>query len=155
MILRKADLKDIDNLVKIRLAYLEEDFGLSMEQLSKLKEQLPEYFKNHIGKDFSAYIAEEDGEFISSVFLVVLEKPANPHMITGKIGNILNVYTKPEYRRNGLAGQLLRSAIEEAEKMELSNIELSASKLGYSLYKSLGFEEIKSEYVPMKLILKK
>jgi ribosomal protein S18 acetylase RimI-like enzyme len=155
MVLRKADLNDVAALVKIRLAYLEDDFGLSEEQLSRLRSQLPEYFKNHVERDMIAYIAEEDREFISSVFLLIIEKPANPSMITGRIGNILNVYTKPEYRRRGLAGQLLKQAVKDAEDMELSYLELGASKAGYPLYKKIGFEEIQSEYVPMKLLLKR
>lgn len=155
MVIRKANSKDIENLVKIRLAYLQDNFKeLTEEQLGSLMLQLPEYFVNHIDKNLIVYIAEEKQEFISSVFLLIIEKPANLHFLTGRIGNILNVYTKPEYRRQGLAGKLLKLAMDEAKTMNLSYLELNATKDGYPLYQKVGFVVTKSEHVvAMKYIL--
>lgn len=100
MVIKKAGINDIEELIKIRIAYLKEDYGnISSEQIEQLKKQLPEYYINHSDRDMIAYIAEENSEIISSVFLIVIEKPANPTFMSGKIGNILNVYTKPEYRK--------------------------------------------------------
>lgn len=154
MNIRKATSADIDELVKIRIAYLKEDYGdLSFEQVDILKKKLPEYYSNHIQSDMIAYIAEENNKIISSVFLVIIEKPSNPSFMSGKIGDILNVYTAPEYRKQGIAGQLMKLAIDEAKEMELSYLELKATKDGYSLYKKLGFVEEQSHYVPMKFSL--
>ena len=154
MVIRKAGINDIEELIKIRIAYLKEDYGnISSEQIEQLKKQLPEYYINHSDRDMIAYIAEENNEIISSVFLVIIEKPANPTFMSGKIGNILNVYTKPEYRKKGIAGQLMKSAINEAREMNLSYIELKSTKAGFNLYKELGFEEEHSSNVPMKFKL--
>lgn len=152
MVLRKADVKDIDELLKIRLAYLNEDFELTKEQIDKLKEQLPSYYKEHLEKDMFAYIAEENGVVVSSVFLIIIERPANPVFITGKIGNILNVYTEPEYRRQGIAAKLLSLAMEEGKTLDLSFLELVATQKGYPLYKKLGFEDAIAHNKPMKFI---
>lgn len=101
MNIRKATSVDVDELVKIRIAYLKEDYGtLSSEQVDTLKKKLPEYYNNHIQRDMIAYIAEENNKIISSVFLLIIEKPSNPSFMSGKIGDILNVYTSPEYRTN-------------------------------------------------------
>lgn len=154
MVIRKAGINDINELIKIRIAYLKEDYGdISLEQIEQLKKQLKEYYSNHIDKDMIAYIAEENNEIISSVFLVVIEKPANPTFISGKIGTILNVYTKTEYRKKGIAGQLLKLAINDAREMKLSFLELKSTEAGYNLYKELGFEEDHSNYVQMKFKL--
>lgn len=154
MVIRKAGINDIDELIKIRIAYLKEDYGnISLEQIDQLKRQLKEYYSNHIDSDMIAYISEENSEVISSVFLIVIEKPANPTFMSGKIGNILNVYTKPEYRKKGIGGQLLKSAINEARKMNLSYLELKSTKAGFKLYNELGFEEEHSDYVQMKFKL--
>ena len=85
--------------------------------------------------------------------MVVVEKPANPTFISGKIGNILNVYTKIEYRKKGIAGNLLKLAINEAREMKLSYLELKSTEAGFNLYKELGFEEDDSDYVQMKFKL--
>jgi N-acetylglutamate synthase and related acetyltransferases len=154
MVIRKAGINDINELIKIRIAYLKEDYGnISSEQIEQLKKQLKEYYINHIDRDMIAYIAEENNEIISSAFLVVIEKPANPTFISGKIGNILNVYTKTEYRKKGIAGQLLKLAINEAREMKLSYLELKSTEAGFNLYKELGFEVEHSDYVQMKFKL--
>lgn len=154
MVIRKTGINDIDELIKIRIAYLKEDYGnISSEQIEQLKKQLSEYYINHNDRDMIAYIAEENSEIISSVFLVIIEKPANPSFMSGKIGNMLNVYTKPEYRKKGIAGQLLKSVINEARERNLSYIELKSTKAGFNLYKKLGFEEEHSSHVQMKFKL--
>ena len=90
---------------------------------------------------------------MASVFLVIFEKPANPLFTTGKTGTILNVYTKKEYRRQGLAAKLLEMAIEEAKKRNLSYLDLTATADGISVYKKMGFVEDNVRNVPMKLSL--
>jgi N-acetylglutamate synthase-like GNAT family acetyltransferase len=106
-----------------------------------------------LGTDFHAYIAENEGEIIASVFLVIQELPANTNFITGKIGNILNVYTRPEYRMKGIAKQLLNNMIGEARTKNLSYLELLATDEGYPVYKKLGFADKKFTCTPMKLEL--
>lgn len=154
MVIRKATNIDLYELIKIRIAYLKEDYGnISPQQIIGLRKQLPEYYINHIEKDMIAYIAEENNEIISSVFLVIIEKPSNPTFMSGKIGNILNVYTKPQYRKQGIAGQLLKLVIDESKGMNLAYLELKSTKEGFNLYKELGFIEEQSSYIPMKFNL--
>jgi len=148
---RLAGEKDIPRLTEIRTAYLSEEHkGLSEEQARAIKAQLPDYFNRHLGRDLLVFVCEDGDKIVSSVFLLITEKPAHPHIITGLTGTVLNVYTLPEYRRRGLAGSLLEMAIEEARRRELSFLELKATKAGFSLYRKLGFVINESEYTPMK-----
>ncbi|GAA6266602.1 hypothetical protein F110043I8_35870 [Ruminococcus sp. f11] len=41
-------------------------------------------------------------------------KTMSPSFITGKIGTVLNVYTKPEYRNNGCAKKLMTMMLEDS-----------------------------------------
>ena len=149
---RKANITDIQGLVEIRLAYLNEDFEeMTKEQTFALCEQLPRYYEEHLEKDFIAYIAVEQGVIVASVFLVVLEKPANPTFLTGKIGNILNVYTNPNFRRLGLAGRLMDMVVEDAKSLKLSYLDLMATKAGYPLYIKKGFSDYQSTSTQMRL----
>ena len=66
---------------------------------------------------------------------------------------VLNVFTYPEYRKKGVATELLKRLIDEAGKQNLSYIELSASEAGRPLYEKLGFKELQSKYTEMKLQL--
>ena len=151
MKLRKADIKDINQLVEMRIGYLKEDYGtLSEEQIGGISEQLPSYFKSHLNKDLYVYVAECNGEIISTVFMLVVEKPANPSFLTGKTGTFLNVYTKENFRKKGIANSLVETALKDAEKLSLSYVDLQATKDGYSLYLKNNFKEQKSEYTYMK-----
>lgn len=154
MNIRKAGKEDIAQLVEMRIKYLTVDCGeMSAEQIEAIRKQLPEYFERQLGTGVLAYAAEEEGILVSTVLMVIVEKPANPHFITGKTGTLLNVYTRPEYRRQGLAGKLIDLAIQDAKQLNLSYIDLGASKEGYPLYKKIGFTESHSDFVPMKLVL--
>ena len=63
---RIATISDIGALIDLRIAYLTEDHGsLSAETEAKVRRQLPDYFRRHLGKDLRAFIAEENGEAVS------------------------------------------------------------------------------------------
>lgn len=149
----KADLKDINELVQMRLEYLTEDYGSLTEiQTEKIRNQLPEYYNNHLNKDLFVYIVKSE-RIISCCFLLVSEKPANPSFINGRTGTVLNVYTKPECRRKGIAGKIMKFLISDAKEMKLDFVELKSTDCGYNLYKSVGFEDVNSKYHNMKIIL--
>lgn len=151
---RIADEQDFDKLVELRLRYLKEDFGeISSENIRSIVNSLSDYFKKHNKRDFFAFLAEEEDTVISVAFLLIVEKPAGPHFITGKIGNVLNVYTVPEYRRMGIAEKLMNMLANFAKDKQLDFIELKATQDGYPLYKKIMFIEEKSSYTSMKLEL--
>ncbi len=151
MLIGKASEKEIDELVEFRLAYLKEDFGkISESDLQKLKETLPQYFRNHLNRDLFVYVVREADEILACAFLLVVEKPMSPAFITGKTGTVLNVYTKPEYRKRGYAKQLMNALLEDAKANDLSVVELKATEDGYQLYKSVGFEDVVSKYHNMR-----
>ncbi|MDF2907687.1 MAG: acetyltransferase [Herbinix sp.] len=151
MNIRTAVTTDIPKLVEMRLAYLTEDHGgMLPEHREKLEQDLPVYFHKNLNHSVLAYIAEDKEDIVTTVLMVITEKPGNPHFMSGKTGLLLNVYTKPDYRRRGLAGALISMAIEDAKKLDLAHIELSATPAGYPLYKKLGFVEEQSTYPSMK-----
>lgn len=144
----------IHTLVELRLTYLQYHFGeLSKDEQNQLLKQLPDYFTRHLEKDFFAYIAEDEGKAVSTAFLVINEKPANPNFITGKTGMLLNVYTDPDYRRQGIATKILKELIEIAKKENLSYIEIVATEAGIPVYRKLGFIEKVADNMEMRLDL--
>lgn len=154
MKIRKATIDDIETLVRLRIDYLIADRGsLTPEEETAIRSQLATYFPKHINEGFIAILAEIDGQVISSAFLVITEKPANPAFITGRTGTVLNVLTYPAYRRKGIATHVMKRIIEEAKRFDVSSIELSATNDGRQLYKELGFVETQSNYTSMKLQL--
>ena len=152
MIFEKATIKDINGLTDLRLAYLQEDLGVITDK-ELIQESLPGYYEKHLNKDLMVYVARDDEDIVSCAFLLIVEKPMSPSFITGKTGTVLNVYTKPEYRNKGYAKKLMTMMLEDATAQDVSVIELKSTEDGYSLYKSVGFEDVVVKYHNMKIAL--
>ena len=153
MIFEKANENDIEALTELRIEFLTEDYGeISADKLSRISANLPPYFRGHLNKDLFVYVCRNKGLIAGCCFLYISEKPSNPSFISGKTGTVLNVYTRPEYRKKGIARELMKMLITESEQMRLDFIELQATDNGYHLYKSLGFEDAVSKYHSMKYV---
>ncbi len=61
------------------------------------------------------------------------------HDISTRRGYILNVYTVPEFRRLGYAGQAVQACVAWLRERDIMTIGLHASAKGASLYHHLGF----------------
>lgn len=148
---KQATYEDIEQLVQMRMKYLEEDFKeMTDSQRESIGNQLPRYFSKHLGNDMVAFVAKEQNTIISTALLLIIEKPANPRFLTGEIGEVLSVYTVQEYRRKGIAGKLMQMLLSYAKERALDFVELKATQDGYPLYKQLGFKENQSSCVSMK-----
>ncbi len=104
MKVEKAGIEDIDPLVELRLEYLIEDNGsIDKNDTEKIREALPDYYRNHLNKDLYAYVIWEEKTIVSCAFLLVIEKPMSPAFINGKTGTVLNVFTRESCSRKGYA----------------------------------------------------
>ena len=153
MTYEKANLDDIKDLVELRIEYLLEDYDEIQQNKSvTIADSLPAYFSDHLNKDLFVFVCRIENIIVSCCFLYISEKPPNPVFINGKTGIILNVYTKPQFRRKGIAGKLIKLLLAESEELHIDIVELKATDLGYSLYKSLGFEDVISKYHNMNIL---
>ncbi len=151
MLFEHADMSDIAHLTDMRVAYLEEDNGgLSESDSMRIRDILPDYFKRNLNKSIFGYVARDGERIAACALLLVVEKPCSPAFPTGKTGTVLNVYTRPEYRRKGYARELMKMLLAEAAKENITPVELKATDAGYPLYQSLGFQDTVSKYHPMK-----
>lgn len=153
---RKAEASDIPKLKDLRIAYIKSDYGeIDSAAETAVRNQLEEYFPEHLNKDLFAFVCFDGEKAVSVVLLFVTVKPAFIGFLSGKTGTLLNVYTCPEYRRKGIAEKLVRMAIDTAEKNGLDFVELQATEDGAPLYRKVGFLKKESRYTPMKYIFEK
>jgi GNAT superfamily N-acetyltransferase len=66
--------------------------------------------------------------------------PANPKDPCTQRALILNVYTEPEFRNQGIARQIMMTILAWVKEQGLRVVNLHASKQGRKLYEKLGFE---------------
>ena len=57
----------------------------------------------------------------------------------------MNMYTKPEYRRNGIANNTLKLLVEDARSRGINAISLEATRMGRPLYEKFGFVKMNDE----------
>ena len=151
MVIEYAGISDIDDLVRMRLAYLREDRGcLDDAEAEAIQKSLPGYFRKHLDRDLYVYVIRESQSIVSCAFLLIVEKPMSPAFINGRTGTVLNVYTCPPFRRKGFAGKIIRKLLDDAREKELSVVELKSTDAGYPLYKAAGFSDDDSKYHLMK-----
>jgi len=91
------------------------------------------------GKYLEWFAIAEDGSVAAGAGLWLMDWP--PHMVGpgSRRGNILNVYTRKEFRRQGLARRLTETAVEWCRSNGVATVILHASEQGRELYRSLGF----------------
>jgi GNAT superfamily N-acetyltransferase len=63
----------------------------------------------------------------------------------------MNVFTYPDYRKQGIATKLIGKVLEEADKENVSVIDLNATKEGENLYERFGFKEVEYKSMRKKL----
>jgi len=66
--------------------------------------------------------------------------PANPKDPCTERAVILNMYTEPEFRKRGIARQIMLAILAWLKEQGLRSVNLHASSEGRPLYEKLGFE---------------
>jgi GNAT superfamily N-acetyltransferase len=140
---RRATAADVDTLVEYRLRFLAERAGSARPPAEEaVTTHLRAYFREAIPRGaFIAWLAEQEGEVVATSGMVVWQIPPNNSVITGKMAYLLNMYTVPEARRQGICAALLEKMIEEAKALALSRVHLHATRAGEGIYRRRGFAE--------------
>ncbi|MBQ4529079.1 MAG: GNAT family N-acetyltransferase [Lachnospiraceae bacterium] len=153
LIYKKATLEDIDILTETRIIVLRAANQLAQElDMSEVREQSYKYYKKALGQDTHvAYLVFDGEDFVGAGGVSFFEVMPTYHNPTGKKAYIMNMYTKPEYRRQGIAFQTLDFLVEEARGRGIKAISLEATKMGRALYEKYGFISMMDE---MELVVK-
>lgn len=147
----EASKDDIEQLIRLRIAYMIDDFGgISDHEKECMEKQLPDYFDRKLGDELIAFVAKEGNRIVSVAYLHIIEMPANSILLNGLYGEVLSVYTEPEYRGKGLCTQLIRNLVDYGKKRGLGRVDLSATKEGYPIYAKVGFVDKEQRYMDMR-----
>jgi GNAT superfamily N-acetyltransferase len=142
---RLATPDDIDPLVRLRLAFLAE-VGQAPDTLGQLDESLRSYFTAHLASgDFVSCLAESDGQVIATSGMVFHIHPPSVKNPTGRGAHIMNMYTLPAFRGQGIATNLLRQLLDIARQRSCTRVFLHALPLGKSIYVKAGFIPVEHE----------
>ena len=145
--------EDIPDMTAHRLNYLAELQGEKNPQyLAKLERELMAFFRMHIREgSFFALVAESEGNILGYGAMVLRSIPGDLNEPSYLEGDILNMYTLPAARRQGVGRLILEALVSEARYRGLSKIGLHTSRDGEHLYRSFGFSEPQYPYLEMIL----
>ena len=140
MIIKKTNAADIEALMDIRLEMLKVVNNLDENATfeNELIEKSREYFLK--GDQTTVFAMEDDKIAGCATLSYITIMPTFSHP-TGKRAHLMNVYTRKEFRRQGVGRLMIQFLMNEAQKRGVTEISLDATEMGHPLYKSLGFNE--------------
>lgn len=144
---KKATIEDIDELVRTRNVVLCAANKLSEDvDMSLVEKESYEYYRRALENgEHIAYLVYDNGTFIGAGGVSFYQVMPTYHNQTGKKAYIMNMYTAPEYRRQGIAIHILDLLVNDTRELGVSQIALEATEMGRPLYEKYGFVKMEDE----------
>ena len=101
---------------------------------------LKDYYNRHLADGtFVSWLALDGDRIVGTSGMSFVEKPPYYGCPSGRIGLLSSMFTTPEYRRKGIAKELLHRVVEEARAYGCDTVQITASDMGVKLYSAYGF----------------
>lgn len=144
---RKAAIEDIEELVRTRIIVLRAANKLSDEEdMGQVEEASYEYYRKALQSgEHVGYLIYDGGQFIGAGGVSFYQVMPTYHNPSGQKAYIMNMYTAPEYRRQGIAYKTLDLLVREAKARGILQIALEATDMGRPLYEKYGFVPMQDE----------
>lgn len=134
-----ASKNDMELLMQSRLEMLRVVNELSCN--FEFSKELIDNSREYLNSDNQTTVLAIDECVIGCATICYIEMMPTFSHPTGKRAHLMNVYTKSEYRRQGIALHMLNILIKEAKEKGVTEISLDATALGKPLYKKCNFVE--------------
>ncbi len=144
---RLASLADIDLLASTRVEVLRAANHLPEdEDMSEIEKQSRAYYEQALADGSHSAILVFDGDrFVGADGVSYYRVMPTCHNPDGRKAYIMNMYTRPEYRRRGIARHTLQLLVDDARSRGVTVITLEATEAGRPLYESFGFMAMENE----------
>ncbi|MBQ5989908.1 MAG: GNAT family N-acetyltransferase [Oscillospiraceae bacterium] len=129
--------KELDTFIKMRITQLREE---GAKEDIDLYPALKDYYTRHMADGtFVSWLALDGERIIGTSGMSFVEKPPYFGCPSGKIGLLSSMFTDKEYRRKGIARELLSRVVNEAREYGCGTVQITASDMGVKLYTAFGF----------------
>jgi GNAT superfamily N-acetyltransferase len=114
----------------------------TVEELDRMVEVARPWLSRALDdKTYHHWLAlDASGEVAGGGGVLLCSWPANPKDPCTERAVILNVYTEPQFRRQGVARQIMLAILAWIEAQGFKSANLHSSREGRVLYERLGFE---------------
>ena len=144
---KRATMEDIDEIVRTRIIVLRAANKLSDdEDMSVVEEESKAYYRRVLETgEHIAYLVYDNGAFVGAGGVSFYQVMPTYHNPTGKKAYIMNMYTAPEYRRQGIAIHALDLLVKDVKEQGVLQIALEATYMGRPLHERYGFVKMEDE----------
>lgn len=137
---RFAESKDMEKLMSSRMDTLRAVNHLGKDD--PLSDSLLAASRQYFLEGDQSTVLALDGERVAGCatlcYMAMMPTFSHP---SGKRAHLMNVYTDADYRRQGIARQMVSMLIEHAWDRGATEISLDATEAGRPLYRKLGFRD--------------
>jgi GNAT superfamily N-acetyltransferase len=139
--IRAANLGDIAHVMHHRRSMFAEMGRGTAAEHARMLETAQAYLQTAMPSGgYVGWLAETtEGLVVAGVGMAIAAWPGSPDDPTGKRGLVINVYTEPRFRRQGIARRLMETLLAWCRENGFLTISLHASEFGRALYEDLGF----------------
>lgn len=138
----EATLDDLDLLVETRLEVLRSVFSLPEdEDMRELARANRLYYEQSLAdKTHKACFVYADEHLAGCGGVCLYTEMPSPENPSGKCGYLMNIHTKPAFRRRGVGALTVHWLVEQARVYGATRITLVATPEGKALYETIGFK---------------
>ena len=144
IIYKRLTEAELDTFINMRITQLTEEYTSEGREVPKdvdLKAALLDFYHKHMADGtFVSWLAMDGDKVIGTSGMSFVEKPPYFTCPTGRLGLLSSMYTDPNYRRLGIARELLHRVVEEARSYGCGAVHITASDMGVKLYTAYGFK---------------
>ena len=129
--------KELPAFIEMRINQLREEGAT--EDID-LRPALKDYYDRHMADGtFVSWLAMDGNKIVGTSGMSFVEKPPYFGCPSGKMGLLSSMFTNPDYRRLGIAKELLTKVVKEAKEYGCETVQITASDMGVHLYTDFGF----------------
>ena len=134
---RRLTENELDTFIEMRINQLREEG--SKENID-LRPALKDYYLRHLADGtFISWLAFDGEKIVGTSGMSFVEKPPYFACPSGKIGLLSSMFTNSDYRRKGIAKELLSRVVKESKDFGCGTVQITASDMGVKLYTDFGF----------------
>ena len=128
---------ELDDFIMLRINQLREEGAT--EDINLIP-TLKDYYNRHMADGtFVSWLAMDEDKIVGTSGMSFVEKPPYFGCPNGRIGLLSSMYTVKDYRRKGIAKELLTKVVNEAKEYGCGAVQITASDVGMLLYSDFGF----------------
>ncbi len=132
---------DLDLICSHRVAMFSDGGKRTADELVEMDRNFRRWLQPRLENgDYFGYVAEDDNRVIAGIGLMVLDWPPHPlHPVDDRRGYVLNMFVDPEYRRRGIARDLMDRAEKAFADRGIRYAVLHATARGRTAYERFGW----------------